>query len=137
MEDVSIFSQWTYHYSSQFQSVFGSDTADLKNNLTQTRPSEFSNPTEYYYHFPLQNLKDVSIFSQWTYHYSSQFQSVSGSDIVDLKNNLTQTQPSEFSDPTEIGGILIPFSLTKSLLWRMFLISPSGPTTIVHNGRLA
>ena len=65
-------------------------------------------------------MEDVSIFSQWTYHYSSQFQSVSGSDTADLKNNLTQTLPSEFSDPTEIGGILIPFS-------------PSGPTTIVHN----
>ena len=41
--------------------------------------------------------------------YSSQFQSVSGSDAADLKNNL---RSSEFSDPTEIGGILIPFSPT-------------------------
>ena len=40
------------------------------------------------------------------YHYSSQFQSVSSSDAADLKNNLTQTRSSEFSDPTEIGGIM-------------------------------
>ena len=33
--------------------------------------------------------------------------------------------------PTEIGGILIPFSPTNSLLWRMFLFSPSGPATAV------
>ena len=64
--------------------------------------------------------------SQWTY---SQFQSVSGSDAADLKNNLTQTRSFEFSDSTEIGGIWIPFSPTKSLLWRMFLFSPSGPAT--------
>ena len=59
-------------------------------------------------------MEDVSIFSQWTYHYSSQFQSVSGSDAVDLKNNLTQTRSSEFSDSTEIhaGGILIPLPPT-------------------------
>ena len=69
--------------------------------------------------------------SQWTYHYSSQFQSVSGSDATDLKNNLTQTRSSEFSDPSEIGGILIPFFPTKSLLWRMFLFFPSGPATTV------
>ena len=37
-----------------------------------------------------------------------------------------------FPDPTEIGGILITFSPTKSLLWRTFLFSPCGPTTIVH-----
>ena len=35
-----------YHYSSQFQSVSVSDAADLKNNLTQTRSTEISNPTE-------------------------------------------------------------------------------------------
>ena len=58
------------------------------------------------------------------------FQSVSGSDVADLKNKLTQTRSSEFSDPTEIG-ILIPFPPTKSLLWRMFLFSPSGPATTV------
>ena len=41
---------------------------------------------------------------------------------------------SEFSDSTEIlHRILIPFSPTKSLLWRMFLFSPSGPATIIHN----
>ena len=62
-------------------------------------------------------LWNISIFSQWTYHYSSQFQSVSGSDAIDLKNNLTQTRSSEFSDPTEIGGISIPFPPTKSLLY--------------------
>ena len=33
-------------------------------------------------------------------------QSVSGSDAADLKNNLTQTRSFEFSDSTEIGGIL-------------------------------
>ena len=37
-------------------------------------------------------------------------QSVSGSDAADLKNNLTQTRSFEFSDSTEIGEILIPFS---------------------------
>ena len=58
------------------------------------------------------------------------FQSASGPDAADLKNNLTQTRSFEFSDSTEIG---IPFPPTKSLLWRMFLFSPSGPTTIVHN----
>ena len=73
----------------------------------------------------------ISIFSQWTYHYSSQFQSVSGSDAADLKNNLTQTRSSKFSDSTEIGGILIPFPPTKTLIWRMFIFSPSGPATIV------
>ena len=78
-------------------------------------------------------LWSISIFSQWTYHYSSQFQSVSGSSAADLKNNPTQTQPSKFSDPTEIGGILIPFSPTKSLLWRMSLFSPSGPATTVSS----
>ena len=52
---------------------------------------------------------------------------------ADLKNNLTQTRPFEFSDPTEIGGILIPLPPTKSLLWRMFLFSPSGPATTIHN----
>ena len=52
---------------------------------------------------------------------------------ADLKNNLTQTRPFEFSDPTEIGGILIPFPPTKSLLWRMLLFSPSGPATTIHN----
>ena len=35
--------------------------------------------------------------------------------------NLTPTRPSEFSDPTEIGG---KFSPTKSLLWRMFYFLP-------------
>ena len=48
--------------------------------------------------------------------YNSQFQSVSGSDAADLKHNLTQTRSFEFSDSTEIGGILIPFPPTKSLL---------------------
>ena len=43
-----------YHYSSQFQSVSGSDAADLKYNLTQTRSSEFFDPTEII-PFPLQN----------------------------------------------------------------------------------
>ena len=46
------------------------------------------------------------------YMYNCQFQSVSGSDAADLKNN--------FSDSTEIGGRLIP---TKSLLRRISLIS--------------
>ena len=49
------------------------------------------------------------------------------------KNNLTQTRSFEFSDSTEIGGILMPFPPTKSLLWRMFLFSPSGPATTIHN----
>ena len=40
---------------------------------------------------------------------------------------------SEFSNSTKIGGILIPFSPTKSLLWRTFLFSPSGPATTIHN----
>ena len=80
-------------------------------------------------------LWSISTFSQRTYHYSSQFQSVSGSrsDATDLKNNLTQTRSSEFSDSIEIGGILIPFPLTKSLLWRMFPFSPSEPATAIHN----
>ena len=69
---------------------------------------------------------------QWSYHYSSPFQSVSGSDAADLKNNLTQTRSFEFSDSTEIGGILIPFPPTQSFLWRMFLFSPSGPATTIH-----
>ena len=50
-----------------------------------------------------------------------------------LKNNLAQTRSFEFSDSTEIGGILTPFSPTKSLLWRMFLFSPSGPATTIYN----
>ena len=70
-------------------------------------------------------MEDVS---QWTCYYNSQFQSVSGSDAADLKNNLTQTRSSEFSDSTEIGGILIPFPPTKSLLWRIF---PSGSAATV------
>ena len=37
---VSLF--FPYHYGSQFQSVSGSDEAYLKNNLIQTRSSEFS-----------------------------------------------------------------------------------------------
>ena len=78
-------------------------------------------------------MENVSIFSSWTCYYNSQFQSVSGSDAADLKNNLTQTRSFEFSDSTEIGGILIPFSPTKSLLWRMFLFSPSGPAATIHN----
>ena len=75
-------------------------------------------------------MENVSIFSSWTCYYNSQFQSVSGSDAADLKNNLTQTRS---FDCTEIGGILIPFSATKSLLWRMFLFSPRGPATTIHN----
>ena len=65
--------------------------------------------------------------------YNSQFQSVSGSDAADLKNNLTQTRSFKFSDSTEIGGILIPFPPAKLLLWRMFLFPPSGPATTFHN----
>ena len=45
--------------------------------------------------------------------YNSQFQSVSGSDAADLKNNLTQTTLFEYSDSTEIG---IPFSPNKITL---------------------
>ena len=78
-------------------------------------------------------MEDVSIFSWWTCYYNSQFQSVSGSGAADLKNNLAQTRSSEYSDSTEIGGILIPFSPTKSLLWRMLLFSPGGPATTIHN----
>ena len=55
--------------------------------------------------------------------------SVFGSDAADLKNNLTQTRSSEFSDSTEIG---ISYPPTKSLLWRMFLFSPIGPATTIH-----
>ena len=55
-------------------------------------------------------MEDVSIFSQWTCYYNSQFQSVSGSDAADPKNNLTQTRSSEFSDSTEIGGMLKKFA---------------------------
>ena len=38
-----------------------------------------------------------------------------------------QTRSFEFSDST---GIFPP---PKSLLWRMFLFSPSGPATTIHN----
>ena len=73
-------------------------------------------------YFPLQNHSYGGCFYFLLVDYSSQFQTVSSSDAADLKNNLTQTRSSEFSDPTEIGGILIPFPPTKSLLWRMFLV---------------
>ena len=43
-------------------------------------------------------------------------QLVSGSDAADLRNNLTQTRSFEFSDSTEIGGILIPFPPYKITL---------------------
>ena len=49
--------------------------------------------------------------------------------LMQLISNIISHKPgsSEFSDPTDIGGILIPFSP----LWRMFLFSPSGPATTV------
>ena len=101
----------TCYYNSQFQSVSGSNAAGLKNNLTQTRSFEFSDSTEIggilipFHLHKITLMEDVSIFSYWTCYYNSQFQSVSGSDAADLKNNLTQTRSIEFSDCTEIGGI--------------------------------
>ena len=87
------------------ESVSGSDAADLKNNLTQTRSFEFSDSTEIRIPFPPTK------------------------SLLCSKNNLTQTRPSEFSDSTETG---IPISPTKSLLWRTFPFSPSGPATTIH-----
>ena len=80
--------------------------------------------------FSREIIIEADVTGEWTCYYLSQFQSVSGSDAADLKNFLTQTRSSELSDSTEIGT---PFSPTKSLLWRMFLFSPSGPATTIHN----
>ena len=70
----------------------------------QTRSFEFSDSTGI---FPPPKSLLWRMFLFWTCYYNSQFQSVSGSDAADLKNNLTQTRSFEFSDSTEIG---IPFS---------------------------
>ena len=62
------------HNSSQYL-VF--DAADLKNNLIQTRSSEFSDPTEIggilipFSPYKITLMEDISIFSQWTYYYSN------------------------------------------------------------------
>ena len=126
MEDVSIFSQWTCYNNSKVQSVSGSDADDLKNN-TPIRSFEFSDSTE------IGGILIPFPPNKVTLTEDSQLQSVSGSDAADPKNNLTQTRSFEFSDSTEIGGILILFSATKSLLWRMFLFSPSESATTIHN----
>ena len=59
-----------------------------------------------------------------TIHNSSQYLA-----LADLKNNLIQTRLSEFSDSTELGGILIfPYKNHSNVL-----LSPSGPATTIHN----
>ena len=58
-----------------------------------------------YSHQIFENIMEYLYFLPIDLHVPPQF-----------KNNLTQTRSFEFSDPTEIGGILIPFPSTKSLL---------------------
>ena len=87
-------------------------------------------------------MEDVSIFSQWTCYYNSQLTipvRYICMALMQLISKIISHKPGhfEFSDSTEIGGILQPnidtIFPTKSLLWKMFLFSPSGPATTIHN----